>query len=129
MCYEGMRYFHDMWTLAPIKQGQEKRFLRCRYQKGELLFVALVFTQPRKSKLFGQEFHMCSSPSLKALSQNESVHTHLVSVGWLVIVVVDLCFSSHMPGTWTEGLVPEIDEQRKKIFQIFHLLLGMILDV
>ena len=46
-------------------------------------------------------------------------------------VGVDLCFSSHMHGTLTEGLVPEIDEQWKKVFQIYHLSLGMIrmLDV
>ena len=79
--------------------------------------------------MFGQDFHMGSSAGLKALSQNESVHTHLVSVGWLVDVGVDLCFSSHMHGTWTEGLVPEIDEQWKKVFQIYHLSLGMMLDV
>jgi hypothetical protein len=70
---------------------------------------------------------MGSSAGLKALSQNESVHTHLVSVGWLVDVGVDLCFSSHMHGTLTEGLVPEIDEQWKKVFQIYHLSLGMML--
>ena len=77
--------------------------------------------------MFGQDFHTGSSAGLKALSQNESVHTHLVSVGWLVDVGVDLCFSSHMHGTWTEGLVPEIDEQWKKVFQIYHLSLGMML--
>ena len=74
---------------------------------------------------------MGSSAGLKALSQNESVLTHLVSVGWLVDVDVgvDLCFSSHMHGTLTEGLDPEIDEQWKKVFQIYHLSLGMLWDV
>ena len=98
-------------------------------KKGELVFAALIFTQPRKCNLFGRDFHAGYSAGLKALSQNESVHTHLVFVGWLVDVGVDLCFSSHMHGTWTEGLVPEIDEQWKKVFQIYHLSLGMMLDV
>ena len=100
-------------------------------KKGELVFAALVFypSTPRKCNLFGQDFHMGSSAGLKALSQNESVHTHLVSVGWLVDVGVDLCFSSPMHGAWTERLVPEIDEQWKKVFQIYHLSLGMMLDV
>ena len=40
---------------------------------------------------------------------------------------VDLCFSSH--GTWTEEPVPEIDEQWKKVFQIYHFSLRMMLDV
>ena len=93
------------------------------------LYLQHLFLPKYASNLFGQDFHMGSSAGLKALSQNESVHTHLVSVGWLVDVGVDLCFSSLMHGAWTEGLVPEIDEQWKKVFQIYHLSLGMMLDV
>ena len=43
---------------------------------------------PRKCNLFGQDFHLGSSAGLKALSQNESVHTHLVSLGWWMLVLI-----------------------------------------
>ena len=51
---------------------------------------------------------------MQLVSQNESVHTHLVSVGWLVDVGVDLCFLSHMMDLGLKGLSQKLMNSGRK---------------